>query len=449
MIRVHVAAAKNTRIAVGDNLLKIHSSYSGYRNCIEGIVREDKHLEKGNLEMLLSLLGNPQNQLKFIHIAGTNGKGSVAMMLSNILTAAGYRTGLFVSPGIEAVNDRFRIDGQRIADGELVELARKVQEAAEQVGGFCEFELMMCIGFLYYVKNGCDIVVLETGIGGRNDCTNVIPEKEVAVITSIGYDHTALLGETLTAIASEKAGIISPNGAVVCGCMPQEATTEIARYAETLGATAVFVAKEDVHFAGISGEMQLLDYKEYKNIPLSLFGYQQLLNGAVVLEVCQYLAQKGWNVTEPAIMYGVSHTIWEGRMERVSNHPMTILDGAHNPESAAMLKRNMELYFSDKNIIYVIGMMKDKNKEQVLCTLLPGCKAAIAVTVPGPRGEQGEILKDMMKEYCQNSTYNVTMEGALTYAESICSEQDMICICGSLYLIQEVREYYKAGGYLD
>ncbi len=430
--------------------MKIHSSYTGYRNCIEGILREDKHLEKGSLEMLLSLLENPQDKLKYIHIAGTNGKGSVAVTLSNILTAAGYKAGLFVSPGIEAVNDRFRIDGNRIADAELIGLAQQVQQAADRVGGsFCEFELMMCVGFLYYVKNGCDIVVLETGIGGRGDCTNCIPQKEVAVITSIGYDHTALLGDTLTAIAGEKAGIISQNGFVVCGCLPEEATAEIQRQVVTLGAKAVFVNKDDICFAGISGEMQLLSYKTFKNVKLSLLGYQQLINGAVVLEVCNYLQQTGWQLSCAAIEYGFSHTKWEGRMERVCHSPMVFLDGAHNPESAAMLKMNLDTYFPDKNIIYVIGMMRDKNKEEVLETLLPGCKTAIAVTIPGPRGEQGEILQDMMKEYCQNCSYNVTMEGALKYAESICNEEDIICVCGSLYLIQEVREYYKAGGYLD
>lgn len=430
--------------------MKIHSSYAGYRNCIEGILREEKHLEKGNLEMLLSLLGNPQDKLKYIHIAGTNGKGSVAVTLSNILTAAGYKTGLFVSPGIEAVNDRFRIDGNRIADTELIVLAQQVQLAAERVGGsFCEFELMMCVSFLYYAKNGCDIVVLETGIGGRSDCTNCIPQKEAAVITSIGYDHTALLGDTLTAIAAEKAGIISPKGFLVCGCLPEEATAEIQRQVVALDAKAVFVNENDICFAGISGEMQLLSYKTFETMKLSLLGYQQLINGAVVLEVCMHLQQIGWDITDAAITYGFSHTKWEGRMERVCRSPVVILDGAHNSESAAMLKYNLDTYFLDKNKIYVIGMMRDKNKGEVLGTLLPGCKTAIAVTIPGPRGEQGEILQDMMKEYCQNSSYNVTMEGALKYAESICGENDMICVCGSLYLIQEVREYYKAGGYLD
>lgn len=429
--------------------MKIHSSYQGYRNCIEGILKESKHLEKGSLEMLLSLLGNPQDSLKYIHIAGTNGKGSVAVMLSNILSAAGYKTGLFVSPGIEAVNDRFRIDEKRIADAELIALAQSVQKAADQVGRFCEFELMMCVGFLYYAEHNCDIVVLETGIGGRVDCTNIIPHKEAAVITSIGFDHMALLGNTLQEIAAQKAGIISQNGFAVCGLMPQEAMREIKRQAEKSNAEVVFVNKEEVQFAGISGEMQLLSYKEFTNLQLSLLGYQQLVNGAVVLEVCKHLQEMGWEITETAIRYAVSHTKWEGRMERVSNKPLVILDGAHNPESAEMLKYNLDTYFSDKNVIFVIGMMKDKNKSQVLQTLLPGCKEAVAVTIPGPRGEQGEILQDIMKEYCQNCSYNVTMKGALSYAESICGENDMICVCGSLYLIQEVREYYKVGGYLD
>lgn len=430
--------------------MKIHSSYAGYRNCIEGILKEDKHLEKGNLEMLLSLLGNPQEKLKFIHIAGTNGKGSVAAMLSSVFTAAGYQTGLFVSPGISAVNDRFRVNGNRISDEELIALAKQVQQAAETVKGrFCEFELMMCVGFLYFLKNQCDIVVLETGIGGKKDCTNIIPNKEVAVITSVGYDHTELLGNTLREIASEKSGIILPNGAVVCGVLPKEAEMEVLQQVKQANAEAVFVKETELQFLGTKDHLQLLSYGEWKNVALSLLGYQQLINGAVVLEICKLLQNKKWNIPEVAIRYGLSHTIWEGRMELLCHKPLVLLDGAHNPESAAMLKKNLDFYFSNKNVIYVIGMMKDKNKAEVLQTLLPGCKAAIAVTLPGPRGEQGEILQDMMKEYCQNCSYNVTMKRALIFAEAMCGEQDMICICGSLYLIQEAREYYKAGGYLD
>ena len=182
---------------------------------------------------------------------------------------------------------------------------------------------------------------------------------------------------------------------------------------------------------------------------MSLLGYQQLCNGAVVLEVCKRLNCAGWHISAEALEYGMSHTTWEGRMEVLCDQPVVVLDGAHNSESAALLNRNLNTYFSGKNVIFVIGMMKDKDKKQVLQTLLPGCKEAIAVTIPGGRGEQGPILQDIMKEYCQNCSYNGTINEALTYAESICGPQDMICVCGSLYLIQEVRAYYKAGGCID
>ena len=421
-----------------------------YRNCIEGIFEQTKLSDIDNVRKLLEILGNPQDSLKFIHVAGTNGKGSVCSYLSNILIEAGYKTGMFTSPGIESVNDRFRIDNIRIDDDELKELALEVKAYADRIGGnFCEFEMMTCIGFLFFSRHSCDIVVLETGIGGKSDVTNIIKDKELSVITSIGFDHMELLGNTLEEIAKEKAGIIAENSFVVCGDIPEEAFNVIEKKALEKSSKLHRVNTNDINNVGLSNREMTFDYKAYKNIKTKLIGIHQTINAATAIETCEILKKKGYSIDLKNIFQGIYSAVWEGRMEIISENPLIILDGAHNIEGAEMLKKNIDCFFSERRRIFVMGMLKQKDYENVVKTLISGAKYAIAVPVDSSKMCSGEEMLSIMKECCQNSAYNDTIYSGLAQAVEISDINDIICVCGSLYLVNSTRQYFKAGEKID
>lgn len=420
-----------------------------YKNCIDGLLKLKGLSDLNGVGKLLKVLGNPQEKLKFVHVAGTNGKGSVCSYLNNILISAGYKTGMFTSPGIYSVTDRFKINGDNISEEELIEITKYVCTEAEKIGGFCEFQIMTCVGFLYFARHKCDIVVLETGIGGRSDSTNIIGSKLLAIITSIGMDHMELLGNTVRKIAWEKAGIISKGGTALCGCVSEEAKLEIKKQSEIQNASVSFLNKNNIKFKKFSFEGQLFDYREYKDIFISLHGIHQLFNAALSIDACEVLRELGYDITREDIYNGLKNTSWNGRMEFISENPLIIIDGAHNKEGAEALIRSLDLYFPGRRRIFVIGMMKDKDIKGVVQTLLAESKAAIAVETENPRCLPAKVLRDIMKEYCQNSEYNVTISEGLKNAGRLCEDGDIICICGSLYLICEVENCLREGMRVD
>src|SRR5690554_1191385 len=296
-----------------------------------------------NMKNLLNILGDPQNHLKYIHIAGTNGKGSTSALLHSILKEQGYRVGLFISPYLEEFTERIQINGVHIKKDELADLARKVKTAIETMVSKglqhpTEFEIVTAIGLMYFHLKKVDIVVLEVGLGGRLDSTNIIPSSEVSIITAIGKDHIKQLGNSLGKIAAEKAGIIKKNGRVVIYPQIPEAEEVIKDVALKNNAEVYFVEKERVSILESSLEGQVFSYKGEElvmpKVEIKLLGRHQIYNAATILKVIEVLNQRNFKITQRAITMGFKNTCWPGRFEIISKKPLIILDGAHNEQGA-------------------------------------------------------------------------------------------------------------------
>ncbi|MBQ3055917.1 MAG: bifunctional folylpolyglutamate synthase/dihydrofolate synthase, partial [Clostridia bacterium] len=335
---------------------------------------------------LLSLLGNPQDALRFIHIAGTNGKGSTSAMTESILREAGYRTGLFVSPYIKSFNERICFCGKPIENDALAAVTATVKPFADSMADApTEFELITAIGLLYFKQMHCDIVVLETGMGGRLDSTNVIKDPLATVITGIALDHTEFLGDTIEKIAAEKAGIIKPHAPVVFGGRDKAARAVIEDAAKE--ADAPFVAAEDTPMTVRSTDLcgTVLDWGAYKNLHLPLLGTYQLQNLATVLALFSVLPTRGISVDEDTLREGLAKVKWRGRFERVSQKPLIICDGAHNPEGIAAAAEGIRTYFPDQKVLLLTAVMADKDYRGMVEVLSPLAEEVFTLTPNNPR----------------------------------------------------------------
>ncbi|WP_156288699.1 bifunctional folylpolyglutamate synthase/dihydrofolate synthase [Oceanobacillus salinisoli] len=398
-----------------------------------------------NIKALMAALDNPQKQLKFVHIAGTNGKGSVASYLAHILTKAGYKTGLFTSPYIEKFNERIKVNHENISDDALGKITGMVKDRVKSFQiSLTEFEIMTAIAFLYFYEQECDIVVLEVGLGGRLDSTNVIDNPLLSIITSISYDHQAFLGSTLAEIAGEKAGIIKENSPVLLYSQEKEAEEVIYRAAQEKGAkvyqpefTAITRIQTDLNG-------QVFHYKTYRNLRISLLGEHQLKNAALVLEAIQLLNSKGLEVSENALRDGLTETTWPGRFEIIHQHPTVVIDGAHNIDSIKALVDNLTKYFSDKRIIAIVGILKDKDVDQIVGEVSSVVDTFITVTPDSPRAMKAEVLADFLKEKNLHAVSSRTYDEAADLALKQAGENDVICAFGSLYYIGAIRGIFTS-----
>ena len=335
---------------------------------------------------LLARLGNPQDKLKFIHVAGTNGKGSFCAMTESILRAAGYKTGLFVSPYIKNFNERICVLGTPISDSDLAEATALVKPHADAMADApTEFELITAIGLVHFVKVGCEVVVLETGMGGRLDSTNIIKDPLLTVITGIAMDHTAFLGDTVEKIAAEKAGILKKGAPVLWGGRDQRARNVIQNRADELGVS--LVATEDTPLT--VREMSLLgsvvDYGDWQEMHLPLLGTYQPYNLANVLAAVPLMRRAGLQVTEENVRTGVAAARWPGRFEKLSEQPLILSDGAHNPEGVDAAVESIRTYFKGKKVLILTGVMADKDYEGMVATLAPVTAEAFTLTPDNPR----------------------------------------------------------------
>ncbi len=302
------------------------------------------HLGLTRMEELLALLDSPQKRLKFIHVAGTNGKGSTSALLDACLRQAGLRVGLYTSPHLVRYNERFRINGEEVSDEALCAAAARVKAAADTMEDApTQFELLTCVGFCCFEAAGCDIVVLEVGLGGRLDATNVIPAPEAAVITRIGLEHTELLGDTLEKIAAEKAGIVKAGGTVVLGDHAEPVRRTVEEICRQRGARLI-QAEEPAPLAR-SLEGQRFSWGPYPEVCLSLLGEHQLQNAATALAVLEVLRERGWPISDQAVLEGMAHAVWPGRFECAGTHPAIIVDGGHNPQCAQAVAASLAAYF--------------------------------------------------------------------------------------------------------
>ncbi|SHK43758.1 dihydrofolate synthase / folylpolyglutamate synthase [Hathewaya proteolytica DSM 3090] len=398
---------------------------------------------------LLKLLGNPQDDLKFIHIAGTNGKGSVTAMVSNILFKAGYKVGMFTSPYIEFFEERIQINNECIPRNTVAQIIEQLKPCIEKLAeeGYepvTYFEVVTCMCLIYFKREKVDFAVMEVGMGGRMDPTNII-NPLVSVITSISYDHMQYLGDTLCKIAFEKAGIIKEKTPVVIYPQETEVYDVIRRVCSDKEAPSVFVKKEDVDFIGVVSDnevRQQLLIKTSNNkyeVQLNLLGTHQLLNCAVAVNVIELLQSMGCCITEKHIKLGLETVFWKGRLEILKKSPLIVIDGAHNIDAMVRLKESVIKYFKFRSLYLILGIVKDKEVEKMVSIITPMAKKVIAVSPHSDRATMAEELCDVIKPYKGNSIAVSDYKEAYKIAISEADEDDMILICGSLYMIGDMR----------
>ena len=384
-------------------------------------------------------LGRPQDGLKFVHVAGTNGKGSTCAMLASVLRAAGYKTGLFTSPHIHRFEERMQINGEPIPGETLAALVAELRVAAENMSEkLHQFELTTGIALTWFAREKCDIVVLEVGLGGEFDATNVIETPECAVIANIGYDHTAILGDTLSEIAEAKAGIIKSGGDVVFYPAEPEVEAVLRETAERVGArlhaadfSAIRLREED-----LTG--QSFDAAGWEALRLPLLGAYQRRNAAVALTACRVLAEKGWKIDESAIRRGLETVRWPARLEVAVRKPLFLVDGGHNPQCLSALTESLTELVGNKKIVFLVGVLQDKDAEGMISLLSPCAEAFVAVTPDSPRAIPAAALAGLLKKSGRPVHASDSIEQGIRTAISLAGENGVICCAGSLYLTGDV-----------
>ncbi|MBP3570768.1 MAG: bifunctional folylpolyglutamate synthase/dihydrofolate synthase [Clostridia bacterium] len=408
---------------------------------------------------LTARLGNPQNSLKFIHIAGTNGKGSTSAMLAAILQRAGYRVGLYTSPFILRFNERMRINGQDIPDGELAEITEYVKPHAEAMADTpTEFELITAIALVYFARHNCDYVVFEVGMGGRLDSTNIIPPETVAasVITGIAMDHTAFLGDTPEKIAAEKAGIIKAGVPVVFGgnhapigevhpdpvaiATAESCARVIREKAAEVGAP--YTETDHSKLANIRADLfgADFDFGERKDLHISLAGLYQPYNTATVLTVIDLLRERGLTIPEEAIREGLASVKWPARFEVLSKDPLIIADGGHNPEGIDAAIESVKTYFKDEKILLLTGVMADKDYDRMVARMGEVASRAFCVRPANDRAlDPAKYAESFRAIGIPAKGYATVAEGVRAAAETAKREGKALLCLGSLYMYGEVR----------
>lgn len=386
------------------------------------------------MRSLMARLGEPHRALRCIHIAGTNGKGSCAAMTASVLQAAGYRTGLFTSPDLLTMAERIRVNGVNITTCDFAGITARVQAACKGLEEPSYFEKITAAAFLYFAETNCDYVVLETGLGGRLDATNVIEASACSIIMPIGFDHTGVLGHTLSAIAAEKAGILKPGSSAVCACQAPEAMAVIQKVA---GENDVPIHLVDITKActlSHSSSGQMFSYGNLENLELSLLGPHQIQNACAVLEAARVLG-----IGETAIRTGLKTVKWPCRFEYLPGTPPFLLDGAHNAHGAAALAAGLREYFPGQKFTMVMGVMADKDYSDILALMEPLAERFITLAPNSPRALPPGELAAMIKTV--PAVTAGSLDEALVLAKGYGAQ---VCAFGSLYYIGTVRKKLTA-----
>ena len=388
---------------------------------------------------LLHRLGDPQEKLRFVHIAGTNGKGSCAAMTASVLRAAGYRTGLFTSPYLFRFNERMQINGEPIGDEELAALVTQIRPIADAMEDHpTEFELMTAVALLWYLRERCEIVVLEVGLGGRLDATNVIGAPEAAVIMNIGLDHTAVLGDTVEQIAVEKAGIVKPGCAVALYPQTPEAEAVVRERCEAVGASLRVADLTQLQGEFDSLEGQVFRYRG-ASYAIPLLGEHQLRNAAVVLEVAEILREKGWKLPHEAVEHGLYAVSWPARFELLRAEPPFVVDGGHNPQCAMTVAESLLRYFPDRRRVLLVGVLADKDYEGLFDILDVAADAYFCVTPASARALPADRLAAFLSRYGKPVTVCPDIPAGVEAASAAAGEDGVACAVGSLYMAGAVR----------
>lgn len=456
-----------------------------------------KHTKIGLERMrdFMHALGDPQEKLRYVHIAGTNGKGSACIMTQSILTAAGFRTGLYISPHLDQFNERLSIDGQMISDADLRRLAARVHAAAETLGEEpTDFEMITAMAFCWFEEQRCDLVVLEVGMGGRLDATNVISSPEVCAIMHIGLDHTEFLGDTVEKVATEKAGILKPGAdCVLYHQLPGVMDVVRKRFADVNPDTAAqLIITDPTAFTARARTIdgQVFDYRNRPELRIQLLGNYQMENAMAVLDIIDCLQRRGFGISEDAIREeasaiqmhggkqksdscddatleevsvqahkdvqkpgiseaairaGLARASWPGRFELLSRTPLLIVDGAHNPNGVEALVDTIRAYFPDQKINFVMGVMKDKDYHTMLRLIAPYAARFITELPDAHRALRPEALKSEIREYFDGPVETAdSVTAAIKRAMELAEGSDAITICfGSLYQVAEIRRFFR------
>ena len=414
-----------------------------YTEALEYIHNVSWVFSKPGLERTAELcrrLGNPERGLKFIHVAGTNGKGSFCSMLSSVLTAAGLKVGLYTSPYIYRFNERMRVDGEDIPDGVLAEITEAVKPIADSMEDKpTEFELITAIAFEYFRRSGCEVVVLEAGMGGRLDSTNVIRNPLLSVITGIALDHTAFLGDTVEKIAMEKAGIIKDGAPLLYGGEDERAEAVIRKVAEERGSRFLRTDYGRLSVKGFDLSGSIFDYKERFDLKISLLGSYQPRNAAMVLEAVDALRERGVAISEQAVYEGLRDARWRARFEIISEEPTVIFDGAHNPQGIDAAVDSIKRYFGERRVTVFTGVLADKDYRAVARRLSEVADRAFTITPDNKRALSAEDFAEVLREYGVNALPCSSVAEALEKGRAAAREAGTaLCCLGSLYTYVDV-----------
>ncbi|MCI6538368.1 folylpolyglutamate synthase/dihydrofolate synthase family protein [uncultured Eubacterium sp.] len=425
-----------------------------------------------SIRNLMAELGNVQDEIPLVHIGGTNGKGSVGAMLSQVLAESGYKVGRFCTPDVFAYEDEFQMNGINIEIDRLAQLFTKVKEACDKLIGQgkphpTRFEVETAAAFLWFYEENCDIALLEVGMGGETDATNLIRQPLVSVLTSISMDHIRFLGNSLSEIATAKSGIIKPQIPVVTMEQQPEAFAQIKKKAEAVDAELIVARADQAQhitqkngryafawnvFEGVQNEKT--DGTERTGgadrssrelqIDLSLCGAFQVENAVCVLNVLQILQKKYPKITKATIQHGLAHTTWHGRLERLGTEPDFYLDGAHNEDAVRKLRKTLEEGFSDRRIVYIMGVLADKDYEKMIRMMFRPGDHVYTVTPQNPRALDGKELEKQLLEQKIAARYCENVQDAVLYALRDAQKDDMILAFGSLSYLRNVREAYES-----
>lgn len=412
-----------------------------------------------NISMLTELLGNPQNSYKTIHIAGTNGKGSTSNMIHDVLMSSGYKAGLFISPYLEEFTERIQINKVHIDEDSLARITTIVKEKIDIMleEGYnhpTEFEVVTAIGFKYFEEQKIDFLVLEVGLGGRFDATNVVTNTLVSVITSISYDHMQYLGNTLEEIAFEKAGIIKENSSVVIYPQSDNIKNVIKEQAKLKNSTVYEVNQNNVE--KLNGDLTGQEFKYLKtdtfnlsNLKINLLGEHQLYNAITALLALEIIKEKGYNITEESILEGFKSCRFAGRFEVINKDPIIILDGGHNINGIEYFSKAVKEYFNDKKIILFYGMLEDKNPDDVVDYLISLSKEIYTLTPNNPRAMSAEDMASLIQKHSNIKVTPVKNTKDIVDILKTINKYEIIAFVGSLYMIGDVRTILRKSEYFN
>lgn len=428
-------------------------NYQEAREYLEHISKRGSLLGLETMRLLLEELGNPQDRLKFIHVAGTNGKGSVMSYLETILIRAGYRVGRYLSPVLFCYEEKIQVNGTYISKEEVAEDVDRIKEAVERLEAKelplpTIFEVETAMSFLHFLRHNCDLVLLETGMGGREDATNLVTTTVLEILTSISMDHMEFLGDTLGKIAWNKAGIIKPGTICVCDEQKEEARLVIEETCRDMKASLQSVSTGRIHHVSYGLLEQSFDYETqngegYENLIIHLSGTCQIQNAATAVEAVSALKKLGYEISEAVVREGLSDTRWEGRFSLLRSEPMVVMDGAHNPDAAQKLMDAVHQYFEGRKIFYIFGVFSDKEYARIIdITAGRAEKIYTIATKDNPRAMPADELAEAVARV--NPHVEAVGDARLAFERAMqeADREDVILIFGSLSHLWEAKEFF-------